>query len=277
MKYAICNELYENQTFESTCEDIRRVGYTGIEIAPYTLAADPQKLSEGEIERFGRSAAEAGLEVVGLHWLLAKPDGFCLTSPDAELRERTVSFLCHLVNVCRGLGGSIMVFGSPKQRVVQPDQKYSDAFDWAAEGLRTVSEEAAKAGVTIAVEPLSPVECNFLTSAAKACKLIEAVDHPACRLHLDVKAMSSEDQPIEQIITEHKDQFAHFHVNDPNLGGPGSGDVDFVPILRAIQEVGYEGFLSVEVFDYSLGAETIARQSIEYLEKIQQEVEIDTD
>ncbi|MBN1445098.1 MAG: sugar phosphate isomerase/epimerase, partial [Candidatus Omnitrophica bacterium] len=59
----------------------------------------------------------------------------------------------------------------------------------------------------------------------------------------------------------------HFHVNDRNLGGPGFGDVDFAPIIRALKDAGYGGWLSVEVFDFSPGPEAIAKKSIEYLKK----------
>ena len=82
-------------------------------------------------------------------------------------------------------------------------------------------------------------------------------------VHLDVTAMSDEPTPVPQIIRDNADAMIHFQANDPNRQGPGMGDVDFVPIFAALKEIGYDGWVSVEVFDYSLGPEQILRQSME--------------
>ena len=74
--------------------------------------------------------------------------------------------------------------------------------------------------------------------------------------------MASEPCSIPEIIRESCRHLEHFHANDVNLQGPGFGDVDFVPIFKALEEVGYRGWVSVEVFDYSPGVERLARESI---------------
>ena len=85
------------------------------------------------------------------------------------------------------------------------------------------------------------------------------------KIILDVKAMSSEEKPIPQIIRESWPDFSYFHANDKNLKGPGFGEVDFKPIFGALKEVGYGGVASVEVFNFDEGAEVIATKSLAYL------------
>jgi sugar phosphate isomerase/epimerase len=121
----------------------------------------------------------------------------------------------------------------------------------------------------LAIEPLGPGEGNFLNHASQARSLIDAIASPWVQLHLDVKAMSSEGIPIDQIIRDNAGWMIHFHANDPNRLGPGMGDVDQRPIFRALREIDYRGWVSVEVFDYSPGIETILRESMQCMQRCQ--------
>ena len=268
MKFAICNETYQGWDFAKTCDHVAETGYQGIEIAPFTLKDDPRDLTEEDAGRYGEIAKAAGLEVVGLHWLLVKPGWLHVTTPDDLLRKDTVAFGMHLARICAAMGGRIMVWGSPKQRDVSPDWEYDEAFSRAADTLRKVAEAAGDVGVSIAMEPLARTETNFLNTAEETRRLIKTVDHPAFRLHLDVKAMSDEQTSIPEIIRESREDLLHFHANDPNLRGPGFGEMKFEPIADCLKEVGYAGYVSVEVFDYSPDPETIATQSLSYLKKV---------
>ena len=269
MKLAICNETFVDWPWEKTCQTVAAMGYDGLEVAPFTLADDVREL-DGQARRDLRHAAErAGVEIVGLHWLLVKPPGLYVTTPDDAVRARTADYFTELVRLCADLGGKIMVIGSPKQRNLLPGISREKAMEYAVEVYSRPLPEAARRGVTLLIEPLSPSDTNFLRTAEDGIELIERINHPHFKLHLDVKAMSgSETKPIPQVIKDSVKYLRHFHANDPNLLGPGMGEVDHRPIIRALKDVGYQGYLSVEVFDYRPGAETIARQSINYLRQV---------
>ena len=172
MKFAICNETYQGWEFDRVCGHIAETGYEGVEIAPFTLNEDPRNLTEAEMVKHGETARSAGLEVVGLHWLLVKPEGMHLTTTDDAVRKATADFGCHLARLCGAAGGKVMVWGSPKQRDLEDGWDYEEAAERAAEVLRTVSEEAEKCGVKIAMEPLARTETNFLTTAEETVRLI---------------------------------------------------------------------------------------------------------
>ena len=265
MRFAICNETFLDWPHDRAFAFARQCGYTGIEIAPFTLAADAHAVTPRQRDEIRRLAEKHGLAVVGLHWLLAKTQGYHLTSPDAAVRQRTSDYLAELARLCRDLGGSILVFGSPQQRNLLPGVTQEQGTEYAAEVFRAAMPAIADCGVTLAVEPLGPSEGDFLNTAAQAVELIQRVDSPHCRLHLDCKAMSSESLPITDLIRQFAPHMVHFHANDPNRQGPGFGELDFVPIFEALLDVGYEGWVSVEVFDYTPGVERLARDSIEYM------------
>jgi sugar phosphate isomerase/epimerase len=267
MKFAICNELFEGWAFDRVCRFIKATGYEGLEVAPFTLAPRITDVSAGRRADLRRQAADAGVEIIGLHWLLAKTEGFHLTSPDAAVRQRTGGYLVALAEACRDLGGSILVFGSPMQRSYPADVSGAEAFQWAADTFRAAMPAVAACGVTICMEPLTKAETNFITSCADGAALVDAVGHPQFVLHLDVKAMSSEATPVPALIRRHAGRAGHFHVNDTNLKGPGAGATDFVPIFQALADARYDRWVSVEVFDFTPDPETIARESLAYMLK----------
>ncbi len=270
MRFAICNETFPDWSFEKICTFSKECGYTGLEIAPFTLAKSAHAVSATERAHLRRTASAAGLEIIGLHWLLAHTEGFYLTSPDQSVRAATAEYLRELARLCHDLGGHVMVLGSPKQRNLLPGISHQEGMRLAADTLRQVTPILEALEVTIALEPLGPEEGDFLQTADLGIELMHLVDSPQCRLHLDVKAMSTEGTPIADIIRKHAAHTAHFHANDPNRRGPGMGDVDFAPIFAALKETAYKGWVSVEVFDYSPGPERLAEDSIRYMQTVLQ-------
>lgn len=267
MKFAICNETFQDWPFDKAFRFAKELGYTGLEIAPFTMNVNAYEISPAQRAEVRQQADAAELEIIGLHWLLAKTTGYYLTTPDDAVRQKTADYIGELARLCRDLGGHLMVLGSPLQRNLLPGVSHEQAMELAADCLRRAMPTLAQCSITLAVEPLGPKDGNFLLTAAAGRQLCEMVASPQCRLHLDCKAMASEDKPIPQLIRENADIMEHFHANDPNMRGPGMGDLDFVPIFRALQEVGYGGWVSVEVFDYSPGVEALASQSIAYMRK----------
>lgn len=268
MKFAICQELFEGWDWERQCRFIAEVGYTGIELAPFTLGPRITDVPAETRQRMRRQAEEHGLEIIGLHWLLAKTEGLHLTTANGEVRKATSAYLVELGNACADFGGRLMVFGSPAQRNLEPGMSREQAYRNAAEVFRGCMPALAERGVEICMEPLTPKETDFINTCADAVELMDLVGEPNFKLHQDVKAMlGAESASIPELIAQYVDRVGHFHVNDTNLRGPGMGETDFTPIFEALLKSGYGGWVSVEVFDYSPGAEAIARESLRYMQE----------
>jgi sugar phosphate isomerase/epimerase len=261
MRFAICQELFEGWEWERQCRFIAEVGYTGIEVAPFTLAPRITNVTRERRQTLRKTAADHGLQIIGLHWLLAKTTGLHLTSPDPAVRRATGDYLVELGRACADLGGDLLVFGSPAQRSLSPETSRAEGFDRAAQVLRMTMPPLEELGVKLCLEPLTPKETNFLNTCSEAVELIDRVASPNLVLHQDVKAMLSEREPIPELIARYAKHVGHFHANDSNLLGPGMGTTDFVPVFRALLAARYAGWVSVEVFDYAPGCERIARES----------------
>lgn len=268
MKFAICQELFEGWDWSAQCEFTAQTGYTGIEVAPFTLASRVQDVSPEQRTHLRATAEQFGLQIIGLHWLLAKTEGLHLTTADESARAATSEYLIELGDLCGDLGGTVMVFGSPFQRNLEDETTSAEAFDRAVKVFQAAMPRIADRGVQLLMEPLTTKETNFINTCDQAAELIAAVDHPNFLLHQDVKAMLGEGTDLPEIIRKHAGITRHFHVNDSNLLGPGMGETDYHPIFAALLETGYDGWVSVEVFDYSPGAEKIAADSLAYMRQI---------
>ncbi|MCE9532770.1 MAG: sugar phosphate isomerase/epimerase [Planctomycetes bacterium] len=272
MRYAICNETFEGWEHARVCDFVAETGYTGLELAPFTLAPLITDVSAERRNEIRKQAESAGLSIIGLHWLLAKTQGYMITSPDFETRKRTGEYLVQLIRACRDFGGDILVLGSPMQRKIPEGYSRDQAEDFAVATLAQVIPELEKSQVYLCLEPLAPTEADFMQTAAEGLKIRDRLEHPRVQLHLDVKAMSSEIQPVPGVVRQFHTWMKHFHANDANKRGPGFGEVDFVPIFQALKDTQYPGWVSVEVFDYTPDPETIARESIRYMRECEARV-----
>ena len=119
MKFATCNEYFENWAIEDVFNYAADLGYDGVEIAPFALAPSVEDISAPRRDEIRAAAEKAGVEIVGLHWLLASPEGLYVSHPNPEIYQRTCAYFKALIQFCGDLGGQVMIIGSPMQRNIQ--------------------------------------------------------------------------------------------------------------------------------------------------------------
>jgi sugar phosphate isomerase/epimerase len=253
MKIALCNEVLGAMPLAEQCELAARLGYDGLEIAPFTLADAPERIDAAEARRLRGVVEASGLVVTGLHWLLVKPSGLSLTSADATVRARTLAVVTRLVALCAELGGKVLVHGSPKQRAIAAGESHRTAHARLVDFLAAVAPVAAAHGVTYCLEPLGRAETALINTVAEAVEVVRAVDSPALRTMIDCSAAgATEAQSLPELIDTWLPTglIAHVQVNDPNRRAPGQGAMKFAPIFAALKRNGYDATVAVEPFDY---------------------------
>ncbi len=273
MKLAICNEIFwtEDQdkwTIARQFEAAAEMGFDGLEISPFTLNFDARQITAAQKQEVVDCAARTGVAVAGIHWLLSRTEGFHVTDPDPDVRERTARYMEDLVRLGVELGGTMMVVGSPQQRSAKPGVTPEQAWQWFSDCMRRCGEVGAEADFKICIEPLAAAtQNNFIYKAAEARAMAAQIGMPNVGIIIDTYSGSQEEADLPAEIRKSKDVLFHFHCNDLNKRAPGWGDTDFVPIMRALSDIDYQRFASIEVFDFELDAVTHCRRGLETLKQ----------
>jgi sugar phosphate isomerase/epimerase len=268
MKIATCNEFFENWKIEDVFRYVAEVGYDGVEVAPFTLARSVSEIDAERRRALSRAAEETGIEIVGLHWLLVSPEGLYINHPDERIRRVTQDYFQELIRFCGDIGGHVMIIGSPKQRSVQPGWSPETVWDLTKETFYRILPVAEECHVTLCIEALSADQTNFITTVRDAVRMVEQIDHPNLRTMVDVRSGSREEIPVPELIKHASPYLRHVHVNDANGRGPSFGSTDFGPILQTLKDLNYDGYISVEVFDFTPDPRTIAAKSLGYLQGV---------
>ena len=271
-RFGLCNELFEHSSLAETCTVLREIGYSGIEIAPFTLAPDATALTASERAAIRDEIRRHDLAFIGLHWLLISPPGLHATAADQETRSRTWKFLRGLVDLCADLqlpgeSGALLVFGSPKQRSSSPGVSPADAVAILADGLAHLAPHAEERGVQILLEPLSPGQCDVVTSLSEAVEIVRQIASPAVATMFDVHNAVDEQTPHPELIREFLPYIRHVHVNEFDGREPGTGDYDFSSLLAELSALQYSRWVSLEVFDFSRDSRDVAHAAFAHLKQ----------
>jgi len=262
LRLAICNETFQGWTFAEMCQGARRLGYTGLEIAPFTLGDDAASLPAGKRRELRRTMASEGIAYVGLHAILTAPKGLHVTTPDAGVRQRSWEYVRKLVDLAADLGeGAIVVFGSGKQRSATGGASVAEATAHFQEGLARVAPAAQARGVIILIEALEPHLSDVVSTLDEAVAIVKQIGSPAIQTMFDTHNAVKESQPHGALIKKHARHIRHVHLNEMDGRHPGTGTYDFKSLLQALKEMSYRNWVSLEVFDFTAGPETIARES----------------
>jgi D-psicose/D-tagatose/L-ribulose 3-epimerase len=276
-RLSLCNEVFEKQSFDRVANCVSELGYDGLEIAPYTLAESPELITALQRAEYRRILSGTGLGFVGLHWLMVSPPGLHVTTPDSSLRVRSWQHIRHLIDLCADLGdGGVMVFGSPKQRSTVAGVTPIKGRRIFTDELAKVAPQAEERGVRILVEALPSDQSNVINTLEEAVAVVEAIHSPAVETMFDTHNAVDEKLPHPEVIRKYFQHIAHIHVNEIDGREPGCGDYDFGALFATLRQLKYEGWVSVEAFDFSRDPKEIAGGAIRHLRRAMKEASPNT-
>ncbi|WP_170145650.1 sugar phosphate isomerase/epimerase family protein [Rhodoplanes elegans] len=267
MRVALCNEVIAALPFERQCGFAAAVGYDGLEIAPFTLSDAPHLMPAAERAALRRAAADAGIAITGLHYLMRAPAGLSITTTDRGVRDKSIDVMRRLCELAHDLGAGVLIHGSPDQRRLDPGAE-TEGLERAADAFAAVAPAAAAAGVVYCIEPLSKRQTNCINTVAEAAAIVTAVGNPALKTMIDCSSSAvTEAETIPDLIRRWipTGLIGHVHFNDPNRRGPGEGDLQFAPIVAALRDVGWRDVIGVEPFVYEPDGPACAARAAGYV------------
>jgi sugar phosphate isomerase/epimerase len=268
MNYALCNELFGSMDLERAAGLAKEAGYGGIEFAPYTVFGSFSSVDvKAGVRGIKNALAHNGLRFAGFHWLLVDSRPFALASPGAEPREAALDRLRLLIEAAGELGGGSLVLGSPKQRASVPGQSPAEARARLEEGLASIAGFAIAHNSVVLLEALDHSQCDVVNTLAESSALIRAIGSPGVSGMFDFHNAGDETESWDSLIRGYRDIIAHVHINDMNGDIPGSLGSDFVPAFRALGEIAYNGWISMEIFSQPEDPARVIGSAMDFMRK----------
>ena len=273
MKFGICNEMYSKCSIFEVIEHAAKLGYHGVELAPFTLTEDVASFPVQEQRRIAGYAHDTGIAIAGMHWLFVTPKRLHLTSADKSVRQRTLDFFRKLMEIGVNTGGRILTLGSPGQRSYSKGETEAEAFKRTVDFFAELAPELESLELLVCLEPLEDDVTNFITSTSSAKRIVQDVASPCLGITLDTHFLRWEGEKHSISVADAfriaGSSLGHLHIQDDNSRAPGTGNADFTEFIAAVKEIGWQGYISMETFagEEAGEGEKMAAEGISFLKE----------
>jgi D-psicose/D-tagatose/L-ribulose 3-epimerase len=249
MKYAITLASFRKiEPIDNTLTVLARQGYDAIEMFGEPSEVDAKKLLD--------SLNSYGLSVCGVTgmWGSISSNGWKrrLLSSDAMLVQASEQYVIDCLKLCNILGGNEMnvcLFADEMQgvdrthRIISANEKELFAAK-AVPIMRRLSRKAADYGIQLVLEPLNRYSTPYCATAKDAIAIAQKVD--SLGVLLDTFHMNIEEDLFKDTVQSSRKFLRHMHFADNNRKMPGFAHIDFSTIVKSLNEIGYNGYISFE-------------------------------
>ncbi|MDB5311040.1 MAG: sugar phosphate isomerase [Gemmataceae bacterium] len=236
------------------CRQAKALGFDAVEVFP----PGPDAVDTVELRKL---LADNGLAVAavgtGAGWVKHK---LTLASPDADVHGKAMEFVESMIDFAAVFDAPVII-GSMQGRWTDGTTREA-ALGYLSQALLNLGLYAAKYGLPLLYEPLNRYETNLINRLEDGVELLKGLGTSNVKLLADLYHMNIEEANLPAAIRAAGGAVGHVHFADSNRRAAGMGHTDFGPVVAALREIGYTGYLSAEVLPLpdSLAA---AKQTIE--------------
>ncbi|WP_369018254.1 sugar phosphate isomerase/epimerase [Thermatribacter velox] len=237
-KFAYNTLVYWGEPIEKSIERLAKFGYDGVEFVGEPSMYDTQILRQ-LLERFGLEAAG----ICSIYTLERD-----LASPKEEVRKNALMYLKSVIKMASELGTGVVVDVVPSacMKTVSEAPRNKE-IEWVVPAIQEAADYAAELGVRLAIEAWNRYETYFLNRCEQVLDLVHRINRPNVGVWLDTFHMNIEESSIPDAIRLAGKELFYLHIADSNRAAPGRGHIDFKPIIEALKDIGYTGYLSMEL------------------------------
>jgi D-psicose/D-tagatose/L-ribulose 3-epimerase len=244
---AVSNIAWPMDEEAAVARVLTELGVSQVEIAPTKVFDDPTAVSDDAIASYRAFWRDHGIEIAAFQSMLFGRQDLQIFD-SAALRKQTLDRLAQFVVLAGRMGARVLVFGSPKNRIVPEGVSMDVAMDVVVPFFRELGSIAEDNNTAFCIEPNPAVyACNFVTTSTEGRELVSRVDSPGFGLHLDAAGMTLAGENVASAITASASMLRHFHVSAPELGELERDVVDHAAAAAALRDIGYSGTVSIEM------------------------------
>ena len=236
-KYGYDALVYSGEKIEKSIARVARFGYDAIE-----MLGEPDQFDTAFVNQ---CCADAGIRVSSICSIFtAERD---MIHPDKKIRDQAMDYVKSVLDFAAELDAHRVIISTTACGKIAPLTDLEQETQWAVENVRKAADYAADRDITLCLESWNRYETYMADSLDKVSRLSKLIDKTNVGIMGDTFHMCMEEADLAESIRKHRGEFVHFHLADSNRAAPGKGHLDFLPILQALKDIAYDGYLVFEL------------------------------
>jgi sugar phosphate isomerase/epimerase len=236
-KYSFCNLIWFKEDVSKSVNRLARYGYDAIE-----LYGEPSAYNFMDLRNVLK---ENGLEVSNICSLFSAERD--LAHPDAKIRENAKEYVKSVIDMAAELGAKTMNITPTACMKTKPLANSEDELKWAVDGVYQLAELAESHGVRFVLEAWNRYEHYWLNRLDQCLEFMKQVNHKNVGVMGDTFHMNLEETSLGDAIRNSGSHLWNIHLADSNRAAVGDGHLDFVPVVQALKDINYQGYVSYEI------------------------------